>query len=548
MKNRNLLKTLIFCSVIAVGLNAQAKYSKVFVQCAVVQGNGFNWASTLGWLSGEVAQMADKAYTFQHNHPGKTAGVDLSCLTGSSSGSFVAALMDRLLRNPNITGRTDDRRKVLTPEQTARASQALHFLSLATHFRSELLGIAIQGKSPESIRNTFLRVVSAAEHYHPSWNDQHIIQLPVFNSNEGKEGVTPNSSKDVYRANQLRKAFGISQVTSAPYLPNRNSMDSLSRQDKRLLDEMMQQLMQESKDVLDHEMRRINKKANSVVGDDFCVTAFIIPKPNRSYDKLKIAYICNQKTYKKLASSSSFKKILSQSQWMQHRLLLGWTSHWNESLNVSMREPGLMAELAGSIDHIGIKGLIGINGKSTYSYRLRNQKHIVIGGFPGPRMQAWAASALLQERMQNLRGQGIPVEGRLVIFGRTEERDNPTSSFAQKTITQLFTDANVEELTPTLRDYYQWQDDFCRVTDRLPQDIIVDFYRMDWNLPGKNPAAMNNASYLLTAKGLNLVQIQTNFKKHQKVSPMHPFALAFDKIDDLRFVPEPPASGMKCRL
>src|SRR5688572_221200 len=71
--------------------NASEDYRKVFVQCAVAQGNGFNWAATIGWLAGTVRQLADKASELESKHATR-AGVDVSCFTGSSSSGFSAAL------------------------------------------------------------------------------------------------------------------------------------------------------------------------------------------------------------------------------------------------------------------------------------------------------------------------------------------------------------------------------------------------------------------------------------------------------------------------
>ena len=96
------ITVLVTCLPLAGPARSGSVTDKVFVQCAVVQGNGYNWASTLGWLAAQVELVALRARAFEASEPARRAAIDLSCFVGSSSGGFVAAVMDNLLSNGSV--------------------------------------------------------------------------------------------------------------------------------------------------------------------------------------------------------------------------------------------------------------------------------------------------------------------------------------------------------------------------------------------------------------------------------------------------------------
>ena len=76
-------------------------YQEISIHCFAPQGNGGNWASTLGWLSEAVKMRVETAIQRQAK-TGKKIGLDFSCMTGGSSGSAATVVVMQLLANQNL--------------------------------------------------------------------------------------------------------------------------------------------------------------------------------------------------------------------------------------------------------------------------------------------------------------------------------------------------------------------------------------------------------------------------------------------------------------
>lgn len=463
------LKYILLAGFIGLALipnsQANADFNKVYVQCAVAQGNGFNWASTVGWLAAEVGQLANAAKDYNDTHAGQ-AGVDVSCFTGSSSSGFTAALLNHLLNNPNLISEGNStEHRILTANEAFQVSQALYYLALSMDFNMKettiMLGSAIAarlGATQESgqhnidfnfwgassavptVKQYFAKWITAADLYHPDWanNGKNISSFV-------KQQVRGKTPKDL------------------------------------------------------------------AIGNDFCVTAFVIPIESAAlpldYSALKILYVCNQETVRKLVDTKALRTFLNRGSIMKDRLMIGWTRHWSKAHNITVREPELTTELSGSLT--GNPMYLGqafelINGRFVAANAQTD--YLVVGGFPDPRMQSWVGTVLLQKRMQELQKDGYEVFGRMVVFGKTENREDSLYSFAQKTVVKYFTnyfeDGNWSVPKQTLNSYYNWQDDYCAAI-RSVGGVQFDFYRMDWNLT-KQPAAITRLSQQLTSMGYQL--------------------------------------------
>lgn len=441
---------------------AKTDFSKVFVQCSVAQGNGFNWAATVGWLAGTIRQLADKADKFQVAH-GAAAGVDISCFTGSSSSGFTAGLLDHLLNNQNLVPGGDSKRhKILTPTQARNVSDALYFLARSMDFTPEermIAGISVIGAQ-----------LGLAD----------LVSSHVIGGNFWGALV---SAQSVVRL--FRKWITAADIYDVHWMSHIDS----------------------PRDYVNSQVQGVKIKPLNIA-NDFCVTTHVIPieqaiKP-LDYDSLKVLFVCNAATIKKAMNRALFS-LLNSGRVMKNRFLIGSTELWSVAQNITLREPGLTSELSGSL----IRAPIGLSK----TYELRSNgfygvtsevKYLVIGGFPDGRMQSWVATALLQRRIGELQAQGIEAEGRMAIFGKTELRSDSTNSFAQGAVIKYFTnyaaDGNWEAAAKTLNKYYSWQDDYCIA---LSSRVSAGFYRMDWNL-SKRPAALTGRSRELAVLGFNL--------------------------------------------
>jgi hypothetical protein len=509
---------------------------RVFVHCGVTQGNGFNWAATMGWLSGEVHRMAEAAARYEQDNPGRHAAVDLSCLTGSSSGSAMAALLDHLLANEKLVSPDSGDERLLTPEQARQVSEALLFLALSADFGTEKLALGFTAigayfgwldrasrAEPVSLwrskstaaRNTkiFGKWIRAARNYDPAWFDEitagEALAIPTFAQRPNALDFPEGHPADKRMAALARDAFHI--------VDQRGGRGPI---------------------------------VFEPVGDGFCVTALAVPldrnKPPFELDRLVLIYACNGDTEQSL--TSSLAPLLAGGRAMGTRLRLASADAWATLLNLSTREADLVTPLSGRLlePPIGLDTARAFDGSELVP-TAPEEPFVVLGGFAGPRLQAWAGAALLHARLAAWEARGIEAEGRLTLFGRPEVRDDATSSFAQRTVTTYFApDADPKDKTPsaTLMDFYAWQDEFCDVADDIRSDTLsVEYFRMDWNLKGAPPAALAGRSRELAALGFNTSQ-------HQRPdgttgnAPRYLFA----PEDTLDYVPDAPATGMACRL
>lgn len=525
--------------------HSQHSFQKIFVQCGVAQGNGFNWASTLAWLSGVTEQMAQNAESYNRQHPGSTAGIDLNCFTGSSSSGFVGSVLNRLIQNPAISG--DSPTKILTAPQARELSKALWLFSLSTDFDGEeaaltkdaaafrlgmkkdgaLVNVWKPSTTASRVLGIFARWLTAADLYQPSWHKLEPINLP--------------SDLSAYHENQISKLIDdlkITSIISPIYVRNRSEMPVVKKKYGRAISILQKAQMKQARARVDQATAGTALRLNSPMTEGFCVTAFAQPEPKAvlpfNYDDLKLLYICSPKTYQRMLQSREFLEALSASEQMKNKLLLTSTIHWSKALNTTVREADLLEELYGALTGKAFQFSEVREFRRGRLQKVRGQQpYLIMGGYPGPRLQAWVARSVLHEKLRIYRQQGVSVEGRLVIFGKIETRQNPEGSFAQKTMTKYYTasqTSQTRESQQLLNRFYSFQDEFCSEGDGA---VRPEFYRMDWNL-SSTPAAMGDRAYLLTAKGLNLVQLQTDYTRHSHLKERN---LVFDIKDKQRFVP-----------
>ncbi len=516
---------------------AASDVDKVFVQCLVLQGNGFNWAATLGWVSSQVAIAAQRAAEYERTHPGRTAAIDFRCMTGSSSGGATTAVVDHLLSNRSITGASSAGDLLLNTTAAYELSKAMIFLALSTDFRGEMggmLGAYIgarfgwldresrgaddarywRGQStPKRVLKIFGYWIEAAARYQPDWFDELV-------------------GEDAY---------------SIPTFARRAS--ALDDDAREAADERMRWLSHRARRIVDARLKGAGQFAYAPIGDGFCVTTMAAPL-NRDalpfdMEQLQLIASCNDETFEILVRSPVLAATMHGTQQTRQRLWLASVGEWRGALNVTVREPGLLTPLSGQLLEapIGLSAIAAFDG-SAFADQAPTEDYLIFGGFAVPKLQAWPATALLSARLADLRALGIAAEGRVALFGRLVDRQDRSNSFAQRTIVDYFSPfpetEDPADAGAVLSTLYAWEDEYCRFAASMENasasDVRVDFFRMDWNLSG-TPAAMSRRGRELAALGYDVGKVQLG----QQDS-----ALLFALSDDERLVPSPPAAGMAC--
>lgn len=553
---------------------------KVFVQCTASQGNGFDWASTLAWMSGQIWQTAKRAQAYRDQNSGARVWIDVSCHSGSSSSGVLAVLVGQLLDNPRIAGtKGNGERKLLSISQALTVSKALLFLSVSSdlHAHETLrLGLAAvssrlgDNREPENnplglrpwsgaagseqVLSLFLKWVYGARAYDSLLADTPVSEINLMTSSDDERW----SAWEVAMANRIRADFRLQSLIDAPtYLvrPRDVGLDERRPLSKPInkrahLNRVMIEVMKTARSALD----RLNEDADleeileEELPEDFCVSVFLIEadettKPPLDYDRLKLIYICNERTYRKLKSSAALRSMLDRSAIMKRRIYLGLVSTIRNALNITVREPELLPVLTGRLNdpHIGLTRVSKFSGGRFRDIDL-SATYLIVGGFPGPRMNSWAPTALLVDRVARLKRNGYEVDARFASFGKIDIRDR-VESFAERVIVTYFksrwADLDDDEL---LRRFHDWQDEYCSVSAVLRADIVQEFFRMDWNVAAL-PAGLADASFILTAKGANLHLIQGIDRNRGDIQHQR---FRYDPIDSEKFIPEPTARGLPC--
>lgn len=128
---------LLFSSVV---LSVSAKYHTIIQVCGTTQGNGYNWSSTISWLSTSLLDAHDRALQIQKNNPGAKVGIVANCFAGASSGSGVTGLYDAVLTNSNLGRNGLDRivnsplagDRILDLEEVYKIAKTLRFVAIGS--------------------------------------------------------------------------------------------------------------------------------------------------------------------------------------------------------------------------------------------------------------------------------------------------------------------------------------------------------------------------------------------------------------------------------
>jgi hypothetical protein len=139
------------------------QFDVLLAHCFAPQGNGGNWASTLGWMSEEIHLRIVEAEALQKS--GKSVGIHLGCMVGGSSGSVAAATLSAVLENKNLLpGRTAQ--SPLSIAEATKAMRALRFVAQAADLNPAELAVfyiqVLRRQGQKKVLDTVNKVVPSS--------------------------------------------------------------------------------------------------------------------------------------------------------------------------------------------------------------------------------------------------------------------------------------------------------------------------------------------------------------------------------------------------
>lgn len=105
------------------------------IVCLSASGNGYNWASTLTWAAEIVRDAANKV--------ADDARLNVSCVSGASSGSAFVATYGSLIQNKQLFDRPDFTPQSITKQEAEILVNSLLFMALAADYRHDVASFYI---------------------------------------------------------------------------------------------------------------------------------------------------------------------------------------------------------------------------------------------------------------------------------------------------------------------------------------------------------------------------------------------------------------------
>lgn len=497
----------------------------VVIQCLAPQGNGGNWASTLGWISELWMIRANQA------EKSGNAGVYLGCITGGSSGSIVANVVGAVLSNGSLVSGASAE-KIYSPPEVRVLARTIRTIALGADLDLKewvLLMTQVVGKLPQKgieqtleiiKNNSFLK--SKLEGRQTSlnwWNGSTVnpkAMLIDFSTSllfgrtvsedfvDVKLSSEPKLSAFLPKLNQLnlvdRPEFisdwlrmNLNNITSKS-----NLEDFLTAQsdlvDKRV--DVWNTKHFESKGFSSSDYKNRNflnlfsdasQKSGSRVNPIVEVLERPLPtgvctttmgyfddkpatNPAPDYKDLRVFVICNENTAQRILNSKIYRAHLNSSDAqlkdLVGRFVIFSTPTGRGSMYVSIQEPFLMNEVHGKPMEGPLELQRYFDPREGHSFELKSTagKFVAIaGGWPDRRVAAWTLSYHAIETYERLQKEGKKVSLNLDLFGKPDS--STTDTFALKVIKEVFNTSGQKE--KNVADWKTFQKTFCTQFETL---------------------------------------------------------------------------------
>jgi hypothetical protein len=543
------------------------------VQCSIPQGNGGNWAATLGWISEQMMIRAEQAE--QLTKSGRSVGIYLGCMLGGSSGSVVTNVVMRLLNNNNLVPGAHPE-KLFSAADTRTIARAVRYVAMAADLNLRELAVffaQVAGNNVVSLANksTLIdKIKSIFGQNEPKWwNGQQVdgnMMLIDFatllhlaenlTSQMVNEPVEKILNGELLKAASSRK---ISKMTDFALFDHPQQLTSATAEKNNLetiLEKQSEHIGKTADDFIakhfalgqyraryfTNVFRDGNKDYPLTVTLDrplaqgFCTItmAAVGLKSNElslerapDYKALRPVVFCSGNMVRTLLKSNLYRRHLRESNPFASRFVLASVRASRGSMSPSIREPGMMSEVIGEADKgvLEVEELYApdidkkINGELTFQpYTIaalaKENGGVkptlgIAGGFPDRRITAWMISYFFIDKMDELKRNGYEVVGRLGLFGKPDNRS--IDKFDTSSIRTIFS-ANPQAAEANVKDWFAFQDAFCNTFEPAfaSSGGKISTVAFNWDLT-KLPAAQKGASRLILVKGANAARSQLGF-------------------------------------
>jgi hypothetical protein len=494
--------------------------------CHTSQGNGFNWAASLGWLSESFDAAA------RESNGGTAERFDVSCLAGSSSAAGTVTLLAALLGNsalgwsspvPNPARFTADDLRLL--------ARALRVLAMAADFGAdEKAASAARHLLPEEngrgswwksqygenlIRHVFARRVLLAANLRAE-----DLEIPV-----GGGAELPSVPRSV---SDLVEYFAESFLPLPGSRAHAAAERFLQGQQAAVSGLMLKRL---GFDVWSWNARADAYLARTPAPDGFLTTAFALledlDEEGRvpveahppAFPRARKVVFANGQTLRTLLASPAFRAAVREDEADTRNFVLAEVTTLAELLRPSLAEPENQRLVAAPLTTLGVRALwdphtVVVDDASpaadttdaaqdgAFTLGEASQRGLVIlGGWTNPETTAWPLTHFQLARAAEAREAGWTPRGVAARFGKPGRK----ASFPRKVLATYFHrdedgalpvpgDANLESY---LNRYYSDMDAFEGVfaaradAERVPLAMRKDTY--DWDI-AKRPAAAADLS------------------------------------------------------
>ncbi|MBQ47672.1 MAG: hypothetical protein CMP10_09430 [Zetaproteobacteria bacterium] len=537
---------------------SEDNYDLIIARCHVPQGNGGNWASTLGWLSETVFMAAQEAEA--EYKKGKSVGLSLSCMAGGSSGSIATTVFMNLLRNPNLIANPgaeiisiDEAKNVANALKLIGISADVNSLELMNFYRQVILetveGEVLGGLSNIDFLVDFARKVLGNET--PSWwknqrvqADQIIVDFIVANRlalTMTKELLsTPIQPLLNSIQQKTAESYNLKTLVDLTRFPTYEAVPDSKLEDNntevlnqifdirvkavnQLVDEFLQNQFPfgawKSRYLLGAEQNAhplIAEIAEMPLANGFCtitMSALYETKKEIPLDKapdyktLKALYFCSAETIDKIMAAEAWRADKSENPFLNRYVFIE-PQNTRAAIALSVREPGLMTETAGIAGELPFELVSWYQSKDETLKRqpITSAAFAIAGGFPDRRITAWPISYFFQGQIKKFMQQYPEVRARVEIFGKPDNRQK--DKFDTNSIRNIFSNDSISA-QENIDDWFSFQDSYCSVMQEnfSATNITINTTAFNWDITGL-PAAQSRVSAKLIAKGINAVRLQ----------------------------------------
>jgi hypothetical protein len=489
---------------------------KIVNLCHTSQGNGFNWAASLGWLSESFAWQA------QSNSVESLGKVtfDVQCMAGSSSAAGTTVLLSALLENPRLGwSMSPPNPRRFSGSDLMIASRALRLIALTADFGlDEQIGFAARYALPED---------SSTRNWWPSRYGTDLIRHTLgrrilFASLLEKEDLEITiPDEDVFSGDTstVTDILEFDDTAAVPH-PGTDRYDRASR----FLAAQRRTAIQLYNRRLGINRWSWNERADrylrtTPVSYGFLTTAFALVQPLAAdgsvqpeslppaFTRLRKLVIANRATIESIINSPAYRRSVQEESDDILNFVFVEVTNKGALLQLSQAEPENEKRLVGPGAVLGIQSVYDPRADQDGSFELRSADNIgfiIAGGWTNPETTAWPLVHLQLANAAAAASQGKETIATFQRFGK----QGRTASFPNKVLKTYFyrnedgtspenPEANLQRY---LDAYYFDSDNFVAQFDSVFAAAEIPFttekVTFNWDISSRPAAAANQSQVL----------------------------------------------------